>query len=59
VEVRLVERTVLVAVEEGSEGVGLLAFFAGFRDEDGLPPEVDEGVLAFGRIEEQKVQVHR
>jgi hypothetical protein len=58
IEVRLVHGTVLVAVEEGGEGVLLFGFFAGFRDEDSLAPEVDEGVFALGRVEEQEIEVH-
>ena len=58
VEVGLVHGAVLVAVEEGGQGLLLLAFFAGFGDEDGLSPEVDEGVLALGRVEEQEIEVH-
>lgn len=55
----LVQRSVLVAVEKGGERPLPLGPFAGLWDKDSFAPEVDKVVLAFGRVEEQEVEVHR
>ena len=56
---RLGHGTVLVAVEKRCNGVYLFCFFASFRNEDSLSPELDEGVFTLGWVEEQEIEVHR
>lgn len=49
----------LVAVEEGGQFTFSFAFFPHFGYKDSLPPELHEIDFSFGRVEEQKIDVHR
>jgi hypothetical protein len=54
----LIIRRCLIAVKEGSYSAFLFLFLAHFWYKDGLSPEIYEGILVLGWVEEDEVQVH-
>lgn len=48
----IVWTTVLITIEETAKSAFFFVFFSGFREENGLSPELHEVIFAFGRSEE-------